>query len=149
MTTSPSLPNNSEGRSAQNRAYAALALEHLDPADPTLAWLFPPGKPPRQKVLEELGRIAMLGEDLCHPMAVEVCALQPPSTHAGAAWLRRQRLAHNDRCGDPNLLRRSILRAINGFQYEYPGTTYGTIIDTLRRHADEWEAERRRKQAPA
>jgi len=35
------------------------------------------------------------------------------------------------------LLRRSILRAINGFQYEYPGTTYRTIIETLRRHADE------------
>jgi hypothetical protein len=77
--------------------------------------LFPPGKPPRQKVL---GR-------------------------------RRLDRAHPDRRGDPNVLRRSILRAINGFQYEYPGTTYQTIIDTLRRHADEWEAEWRRKEAPA
>ena len=139
--------NDSERRSAQNRAYAALALEHLDPADPKLAWLFPPGKPPRQKVLEELGRIALLGQDLCHPMAVEVCEIQPPSTHAGAARLRRERLGVHGRGGDPKLLRRSILRAVNGFQSEYPGTTYGTIIETLRRHADEWEAEWRRKQA--
>jgi hypothetical protein len=91
----------------------------------------------------------VLDQGLCHPMAVEVCEIQPPSTHAGAAWLRRQRLDHNERCGDPKLLRRSILRAINRFQYEYPGTTYRTIIDTLRRHADEWEAEWRRKEAPA
>ena len=75
MTMSPNLAS-AERRSAQNRAYAALALEHLDPADPKLAWLFPPGKPPRQKVLMELGRIAVLAQDLCHPLAVGVCALQ-------------------------------------------------------------------------
>ena len=148
MTTSPNLASESERRRAQNHAYAALALERLDPADPTLAWVFPPGKPPRQKVLEELGRIALLDQELCHPMAVELCARELPSTHAGAAWLRRERLGHHQRCGDPKLLRRSILRAINRFQYEYPGTTYRTIIDTLRGHADEWEAEWRRKQAP-
>jgi len=124
VTTSPNLANDSERRSAQNRAYAALALEHLDAEDPRLAWLFPPGKPPRQKVLEELGRIAMLDQDSCYPMAVELCALQPCSTHAGAAWLRHQRLGYHQRGGDPKLLRRSILRAINGFQYEYPGTAY-------------------------
>jgi hypothetical protein len=149
LTRSPYLANQSARRNAQNRAYARLALKYLDPADPALAWLFPPGKPPRQKALEELGRIAVLDKESCHPMAVELCARKLPSTHAGAAWLRRQRLGHHERCGDPKLLRRSILRAINGFQYEYPGTTYRTIIDTLRRHADEWEAEWRRKQAPA
>src|SRR4051794_14065623 len=65
MTTSPNLATESARRSAQNRVYAALALEHLDSADPTLAWLFPPGKPPRQKVLEELGRIAVLDNESC------------------------------------------------------------------------------------
>src|SRR5438045_9128091 len=70
MMPSPGLANESARRSAQNRAYAALALEHLDPADRTLAWLFPPSKPPRQKVLEELGRIAVLDQESCYPMAV-------------------------------------------------------------------------------
>ena len=149
MTTSPSLANESARRSAQNRAYAALALEHLDPADPRLAWLLPAGKPPRQKVLEELGRIAVLDQESCQAMAVELCARQPRSTHLGAAWLRHQRLGLHERGADPKLLRRSIHRAINGFQSEYPGTAYSIIIDTLRRHADEWEAEWRRKQASA
>jgi hypothetical protein len=133
--------NAADRRGAQNRAYAALALRSIERQDPRLAWLFPPGKPPRQKVLEELGRIAMLDQESCQTMAVELCAHQPRSTHAGAAWLRHQRLGHHERGGDPKLLRRSILRAINGFQSEYPGTTYSTIIDTLRAHADEWEAE--------
>jgi hypothetical protein len=52
MTLNATVPrNDSERRSAQNDVYAALALEHLDRADPTLAWLFPPGKSPRLKVL--------------------------------------------------------------------------------------------------
>ena len=105
MTTSPSLANESARRSAQNRAYAALALEHLDPADPRLAWLLPAGKPPRQKVLEELGRIAVLDQESCQAMAVELCARQPRSTHLGAAWLRHQRLGLHERGGDPKLLR--------------------------------------------
>jgi len=145
MTSSPNLANESERRSAQNRAYAALALERLDPADPRLAWLFPPGKPPRQKVLEELGRIAVLGNDLCHPMAVEVCAFQPRSTHAGAAWLRHRRLGHDER-GDRTQLRDAVLRAIRGFQQEHPATNYATIVAALREHADEWEAAWRNAQ---
>ena len=44
MTTRPSHANESERRRAQNHAHAALALEHLDPADPRLAWLFPARK---------------------------------------------------------------------------------------------------------
>jgi len=92
MTTSPYRVTESARRSAQNRAYAALALEHLDPADPTLAWLFPAGKPPRQKVLEELGRIAIIDEDSCRQCTIELCASPPKTTHAGAAQLRRLRL---------------------------------------------------------
>src|SRR5919201_3686226 len=68
LTRSPYLANQSARRNAQNRAYARLALKYLDPADPALAWLFPPGKPPRQKALEELGRIAVLDKESCHPM---------------------------------------------------------------------------------
>jgi hypothetical protein len=134
----------SAGRAAQNRAHAARALELLDPADPQLAWLFPAGKPPRQKALEELGRIAVTtGAAECLAAARWVSQYRPPTTHAGAAWLRVRRLDHYDRPGNPDMLRHAIHRAINQFQLSYPGTSYETIIRTLREHADEWDVERR------
>jgi hypothetical protein len=69
-----------------------------------------------------------------------VCEIQPPSTHAGAAWLRRERLGHHQRRGDPRQLRDAVLRAIKRFQQEHPATNYETIVAALREHADEWEA---------
>jgi hypothetical protein len=121
--TSPCFADDSERRSAQYRAYATLALEHLDQGNPRLAWLFPPGKSPRQKVLEELGRIAVLDQDLCHPMAVGVSRSSRPQPTPAPRGSAANGSTTNERCGDPTLLRRSILRAINGFQSEHPGTT--------------------------
>jgi hypothetical protein len=80
-------------RSETNRRYAELALAHLDSADPKLAWLFRPGKPPRQKALEQLGRIAARrGRAECRTAALELCTDPPANTHAGADRLRRRRL---------------------------------------------------------
>jgi hypothetical protein len=50
-----------------------------------------PGKPPRQKVLEEeLGRITVLDKESCYPMAVgvRVSRLRPTLAPAGSPGLR-------------------------------------------------------------
>ena len=110
----------SHRRVEQNRRYAAVAREILATDDPQVAWLWHRGG--REKVLEELGRIAIIDEESCHLMAVELCARRPHSTHQGAAWLRHRRLGYDDR-GDPTQLRDAILRAIRRFQQEHPQPT--------------------------
>jgi hypothetical protein len=74
MTTSPNLANESERRSAQNRAYAAAALESLDPTDPKLAWLFPSGKRRPQQP--------------CGTRHSSIVANAVSAANAGAVWSR-------------------------------------------------------------
>lgn len=136
----------SHRRVEQNRRYPTAAREILGTDDPRLAWLWHRGG--REKVLEELGRIASIDQESCRQCAIELGANPPKTTHAGAAWLRHRRLGHDDR-GDPAQLRDAILRSIRRFQQEHPATNYATIIAALHEQADEWEAAWRKAQRTA
>lgn len=82
--------DDSKRRVAQNHAYAAFALEHLNLRDSALAWIANQARP-RQKVLVELGRIADIDAESAYEMAVDLCADPPKTSRDGAERLRKLR----------------------------------------------------------
>jgi hypothetical protein len=116
-----------------NRRYATLAGELLDANDRRLAWLWHRGG--RQKVLEELGRIAVIDQASCRECAIELCANPPKTTHAGAAHLRRLRLGKRPQPEKSDQFEVLLHMALAEFLDERPDTPRRMLKATVRQFA--------------